>query len=297
MDAARYPRLANQGVLIGCEVWPEPEFYRSVFYNEFLKQFDVDICSVASIGVSSIPRKFAALSIFRGHSDKEFTAEHIAVLSTLLPHLEVALATRRRLAALESRATDLENAFNSIKSAFVLLDAAGRVILVNAAAHLILSQGDGLHLGKSKLVARYSHESAKLNELILKAIATAKGKGHSGGGMMPFPRPGKKPLQLLVSPLCSEGKANQGKAVVAVFLVDPELNQTIPTDVLRTLFGLSPAEARLALSVFEGNSLSEAAELNRVSRETVKTQMNAVFAKTGTRRQGELVRLLPACLF
>jgi DNA-binding CsgD family transcriptional regulator len=109
---------------------------------------------------------------------------------------------------------------------------------------------------------------------------------------MPFPRPGKRPLQLLVSPLCLEGVANAGKAVVAVFLADPEQFQAVPTDALRTLFGFSPAEARLAICVFEGHSLSEAAELNCVSRETVKTQMASVFQKTGARRQSELVRLL-----
>jgi DNA-binding CsgD family transcriptional regulator/histidinol phosphatase-like PHP family hydrolase len=284
------PRLATHKVLIGSEVWPEPEFLRSVFYNEFLKQFDLDICSVASIGMGSIPGKFDGLSIFRGHSDQEFTAENTAVLSMLQTHLEIALATRRRLSALQSKVADLENAFNSIDSAVVLLDAAGRVLLLNAAAYSILNRGDGLYLSKSKTITtRRSCESAKLIELIFKAIATAKGKGHFGGGVMPFPRPGKRPLQLLVSPLCSE---SAGRAVVAVFLADPEQNQAVPTDVLRTLFGLTPAEARLALSVLEGNSLSEAAELNRVSRETVKSQMSAVFAKTGTRRQGELVRLL-----
>jgi DNA-binding CsgD family transcriptional regulator/PAS domain-containing protein len=286
------PRLAVGKVLIGREVWPEPEFYRSVFYNEFLKQYDLDICSVAAIGIGSIPGKFDGLSIYRGHSDQEFTAENIAVLSMLQTHLQIALATRRRLAALETKVADLENAFNSIKSALVLLDAAGRVILVNAAANSMLNRGEGLCLSKSKLIARPSHESAKLNELIFKTIATAKGKGHFGGGVMPFPRRGKRPLQLLVSPLCSKSAANPGMAVVAVFLADPEQNRAVPTDVLRTLFGLSPAEARLALSVLEGNSLSETAELNRVSRETVKSQMSAVFAKTGTRRQGELVRLL-----
>jgi DNA-binding CsgD family transcriptional regulator len=109
---------------------------------------------------------------------------------------------------------------------------------------------------------------------------------------MAFPRLGMKPLHLLVSPRCSVSAMSPRSAVVAVFLVDEEQNATVPADVLRTLFGLSSAEARLALSVLEGNSLSATAELNRVIRETVKSQMSAVFAKTRTRRQGELVRLL-----
>ena len=285
------PRLRAGRVLIGAEVWPEPELLRSVFYNEFLKRHDIR--SVASVAMGDVPREFEALSVYRSNTDQEFTVDDTAVLLMLQPHLQTALATRRRLAVLESRLNDLENAFNTLESAIVLLDAAGRVVLVNAAARSILNQGDGLFLGKgNRLTTRRASESAKLIELISKSISTATGRDPLGGGVMPFPRPGKKPLHLLVSPLSPANAISLRNAVVAVFLVDPELNEAAPADVLQTLFGFTGAEARLALSVFGGNSLSETAELNRVSRETVKSQMSAVFAKTGTRRQGEVVRLL-----
>jgi DNA-binding CsgD family transcriptional regulator len=109
---------------------------------------------------------------------------------------------------------------------------------------------------------------------------------------MPVRRAGKKPLHLLVSPLRSESAALPGRAVVAVFLSDPERNLAIPVEVLRTLFQLTPAEARLALSLFEGHSLSEEAELNRVSKETVKSQIASVFHKTGARGQSGLMRII-----
>jgi DNA-binding CsgD family transcriptional regulator/PAS domain-containing protein len=285
------PRLRNGKVLLGAEVWPERELLRSVFYNEFLEQFDIG--SVASVAMGDVPREFEALSVYGSNTDQEFTAEDTAVLLMLQPHLQIALATRRRLVGLESRPSDLENAFNTLESAIVLLDAAGRVVFVNAAAHSILGEVDGLFLGKgNRLITRRAPESAKLIELISKAISTATGTNPLGGGVMPFPRLGKKPLHLLVSPLRSASAMGPRRAVVAIFLTDPERNGAVPADVLRTLFGLSFAEARLALSVLNGNSLSETAELNRVSRETVKSQMSAVFAKTGTRRQGELIRLL-----
>jgi DNA-binding CsgD family transcriptional regulator/PAS domain-containing protein len=286
------PRLASGKVLIGSEIWPEPEFHRSVFYNEFLKQFDLDICSVAAIGIASIPGNFDALSIFRGNSDQEFTAENIVLLSMLRPHIQIALATRSRLSTLEAKVADLENGFNSIESAVVLLDRTGRVVLVNDRALSILDQEQCLALRKSRLVAPNREEGATLRGLIIKAIATATFKGLDGGGAMPLGRAGKKPLQLLVAPLRSIGAALPGRAVVAVFLSDPERNLAVPAEVLRTLFGLTRAEARLAISLLDGHSLSESAELNSVSRETVKSQIASVFLKTGARGQTDLVRLL-----
>ena len=283
-------KLATQKVLIGSEVWPEPEFKRSIFYNEFLRI--IDIGDVAGVGMAGVPGKFEVLSIYRGHADQEFSAEDVAVLEMLLPHLQVAMATRRRLMALESRIEDIESAFNLLASAVVLLDDAGRVVLANDGARSILGQEQSLCLKNSRLIAHSRHEATMLQGLIAKATATALFQGLGGGGAMPVLRAGKKPLQLLVSPLRSECAALPGRAVVAVFLSDPERNLAVPAEVLRTLFGLTPAEARLAVSLFEGHSLSEAAELNRVSRETVKSQIASVFLKTGERRQSGLIRLL-----
>ena len=109
---------------------------------------------------------------------------------------------------------------------------------------------------------------------------------------MSIARAGKRPLHVLTSPIPPSDSPLPARGVAAVFLDDPELHSLTPAEVLRTLFRLTPAESKLARSVLNGHSLSEAAELGGVSRETAKSQMNAVLSKTGTRRQGELIRLL-----
>jgi DNA-binding CsgD family transcriptional regulator len=61
---------------------------------------------------------------------------------------------------------------------------------------------------------------------------------------------------------------------------------------LRAEFGLTKAEARLALRVAEGSSLASAAQAFNVKLTTIRSQLQQVFAKTGTSRQTELVALL-----
>ena len=61
---------------------------------------------------------------------------------------------------------------------------------------------------------------------------------------------------------------------------------------LRAEFGLTKAEARLALRVAEGASLASAAQVFNVKLTTIRSQLQQVFAKTGTSRQSELVALL-----
>jgi DNA-binding CsgD family transcriptional regulator len=62
--------------------------------------------------------------------------------------------------------------------------------------------------------------------------------------------------------------------------------------MLRTTFGLTAAEARLALRLAAGSTLADAADAFGVTQNTVRAQLRAVFDKTGARRQSELVRLL-----
>jgi DNA-binding CsgD family transcriptional regulator len=69
-------------------------------------------------------------------------------------------------------------------------------------------------------------------------------------------------------------------------------SQTLPDDLLNGLFDLSPAEIRAANGLLEGKTIDDLAARFGLSRETIRSQMKAVLAKTGTARQSDLVSLL-----
>ena len=78
-----------------------------------------------------------------------------------------------------------------------------------------------------------------------------------------------------------------------IVLVTPVTAPAAPlTNLLVGLFDLTPAEAAVARGIASGDSIPDFARRNGVSPETVRTQLRAVFEKTGTRRQADLVRLL-----
>ena len=72
------------------------------------------------------------------------------------------------------------------------------------------------------------------------------------------------------------------------------------SDLLRSHFGLTPSEARLALHLVTGETLRSAAAKLHISYETARTQLKRIFSKTGTCRQAEVVVVIvtafPACL-
>jgi DNA-binding CsgD family transcriptional regulator len=61
---------------------------------------------------------------------------------------------------------------------------------------------------------------------------------------------------------------------------------------LRSRFRLTPAEIRIALGIGRGETPAAVAAANGISLQTVRKQLKAVFAKTGTHRQAELAVLL-----
>lgn len=65
-----------------------------------------------------------------------------------------------------------------------------------------------------------------------------------------------------------------------------------PVELLRGLFDLSPAEARIAAALTRGSTLQEAAAQQNITVKTARTYLAQVFRKTGTIQQSQLVALL-----
>jgi DNA-binding CsgD family transcriptional regulator len=58
------------------------------------------------------------------------------------------------------------------------------------------------------------------------------------------------------------------------------------------VYGLSPAQQRVAALIAEGLSLAEIAERMEITPNTARTHLNRIFGKTGVRTQSALVRIL-----
>ena len=109
------------------------------------------------------------------------------------------------------------------------------------------------------------------------------------GDTLLCPRPsGLRPYVVHVLPCDRAGQT----ACALVVVIDPELIPEPPIAMLRRLYGLTHSEALVATRVLRGEGLRAIADDLSVSQATVKTHLQHVFAKTGTHRQSELVRLL-----
>jgi DNA-binding CsgD family transcriptional regulator len=87
-------------------------------------------------------------------------------------------------------------------------------------------------------------------------------------------------------------KQNISHVAAAMYLSDPERTTPIDPETLSATFELTPKEAAVAVALANGLSVEEVSKTNGTTLNTIRTQLKAIFRKTGTRRQTELVRLL-----
>ena len=76
---------------------------------------------------------------------------------------------------------------------------------------------------------------------------------------------------------------------ILMLLREPEAALTTPLGTAAALYHLTTAETQVLGQVLHGHSLAEVAEILGTARSTVKTHLDALYRKTQTRRQAELV--------
>lgn len=186
-------------------------------------------------------------------------------------------------------------ALDALSAGLVLLSPQGRVLHVNPAAEAIVRRADGLSIVQGRLGAPGRAQAQALARLVGRVCGCS---GPPECGALQLVRPsGKRPLQLVAVPLRVRERPAMADApsaaVSALCFISGHEHQTQDAHtVLPQIFGLSPAETRLAVSLLDGGSLREFAERQAISVNTARTQLTSLFAKTGTHRQGELVTVL-----
>ncbi|MGA7053350.1 MAG: helix-turn-helix transcriptional regulator, partial [Mycobacterium sp.] len=219
------------------------------------------------------------------------TAERVKLIGALVPHLQQALRTQAQITDFAQDVSDIARAVDTVRHGIVVVGAGSVVLHLNSAAARILKCGDGLCIRSGSVEATGTAANAELRRSIVGALLEHEGEPRSGNSFLCRRPSGKRPYVIHVLPL-SPATENLSQARALVALVDPEQQPEPPASLLRRLYGLTSAEADVALRVSRGDGLKPICEELSLSMATVKTHLQHIFDKTDTHRQAELVRLL-----
>jgi len=180
-------------------------------------------------------------------------------------------------------------ALDQLGAAVIVTDDGGRVVETNRAAEAILRMEEGFILRNDQLCTGRVFEAAKMAKLV--AGASAEDKSERITGRMLVGRSDGRPAYVVtVAPLRAD-LAGDDRRFAMIVIVDPERHCPSQRD-LAELFGLSPAEARLAAALLTGKTLARIAANSGIRITTLRTQLAAILRKVGAHRQSDLIRIL-----
>jgi DNA-binding CsgD family transcriptional regulator/PAS domain-containing protein len=271
-----------------------PKFVATRFFNEFWRPAQLGL-SAAGANLL-VEDQFSALIFFSNAPDKEFlTTQQMHVFEVVLRHLTRAVRISRRLWELEIEQIAAVERLESLQEGALLVDSSGSVIRANAAAKAMLDDGDGIFLDNGRVAAAGSE---MLQKLIASCAQTCLSLGGPGGEFkIPREHP-RSPLHVTVTSLRSKTQfadvpwIGVEVPVAIVTVRDPDIDRRRREINLRHCFGLTAAEARLAVEILKGDGRAAAGRRCGISTATAKSHLSSIFEKTGTHRQAELIRLL-----
>lgn len=205
--------------------------------------------------------------------------EDRALLAGVAPFLPRAALLHDRIAG----ANALTSLLDHLRMGVILLDDLGKVSYANRSAAELLGAEPGLAASGAG-----ERRDARTEAL----FRTIRSKGEDEG-VHRHPADGR-PIQVLESRLdWPHDLSLTGRRFrSALFIGDPKQRTGDPFENLGRLYALTPAESRLAWLLVGDFSLAEAAAQLGITQNTARTVLKRVLAKTGTRRQASLVRLL-----
>lgn len=291
---ARYDHLTvlpPLGQVVSIPDLLEYDDYRSgPFYQEWLRpQGCVDIANVVLEKSGSNSAVLLAVLTGARMADTEMRRR----IALIAPHAHRALLINKTIDSRESEAATFADTLNGLSAGIFLLDAGGTIVHANAAGHDMLCADDFLRSVDGRLVAR----AGKVNQG-LRDIFSGNGDALNGAGGAAMPliaHDGERYIAHLL-PLTSAARGSTGlayKAVAALFVRKVALDSPAEQVLART-FKLTPSELRVLAAVCEVGGVSAVAGALGIAEATVKTHLQHLFAKTGTNRQTDLVKLVAA---
>jgi DNA-binding CsgD family transcriptional regulator len=227
-----------------------------------------------------------AFSIERRFADGPVEDHHLPRLNALRPHLARAAMMSARLRF--EHAQGMADSLTAMGLPSAVLLGNGKVISTNASFDQVGPQIVSTAFGGIALA------NTEANALLKKAIEELNAVAFQHGAKsiaVPAEESGTALIVHLI-PVRRSAHDIFGPAMGVLVVTPLGSSQTLSDDLLNGLFDLSPAEIRAAQGLLAGKSIDDLATDLGLSRETIRSQVKAVLAKTGTSRQADLMALL-----
>jgi DNA-binding CsgD family transcriptional regulator len=298
-----YPALVPQ-MAVGVPVVAEEsrfieQVHKTAFYNDFLLKYDYG--SAVGVPLWCTPDRVCFLAFDYSNAHSATLSKPVAALAaTIAPHLARAFEVSHRLANLQHGPDQLTVLIHRISGPALIVDSRRRLRLANSAGEALLRSARVIRLDRDGAIAL---AQAAAHASLTAALPTCFDPGSAAAPSAIAFKTGEcgRVGWLNLVPLVADDSAGRGPLArflaererLALLIVSTSWEPALDTGSrLRAAFLMTPAEARLAMALMEGASLETYAHGRGIVVNTARNQLQSLFEKTGTHRQGELIAVL-----
>ena len=277
-------RYGNGSVVDSFDVITREEFAESAFFRNFLAPWGID----RLVGVLLDRRGGERLGLLLpgpGDRDVERLKRGLRILA---PHIQRAMRISDRVASLELAAGAARAAADFAPFAIFSLDEQLRVLAANCRAAQYEKAGF-IRLAQDRFAFAHPATQKKLLDLVRSPAPTGlafQAVGTSGN---------ECPVLIArISPQSAQqiGGFSAGASLIVTLGSSPGETPVVEIDRVAQWFGLTPAEARLAVALAGGQTLQDYAARRAVSLNAVRFLLKGIFRKTGAASQAQLVAMI-----
>jgi DNA-binding CsgD family transcriptional regulator len=275
------PNIENR-FLTDLDRFTREELEQEPFYTQILRPGGLGWCVGTSI--RSPAGDTLVVSVEKAWANGPVPRAVAEQLDELRPHLARAGVLAGRLGL--DRARTAVATLELVGLPAVAVTQTGRAIAANAG---LASGTSAVAIGARDQVL---FKSPMAQTMFLEALASPVSLAQTGRSIPVAGTDASAPTIAHVLPLRLAG-LDVFSGAVSILYLTPLTKQSSPApELLQALFDLTPAESRVASLLVDGTSVESITRVQGVSTNTIRTQLKAVFAKTGVERQSELVSLL-----
>jgi DNA-binding CsgD family transcriptional regulator len=282
------PLLLRSGMFTEQDIIPDNRLPKTAYYADFLEKHGTGWG--LGLRIDSGGGDVWCLVAQRGTKQGAFQREEQALLRPLAEIISRAAVLARQLGF--QRLDQGLAITEQLGDAAFYIDRFGRVARMNARAEAMVTSGRIL-MRDGRITFPDIH-----NERLLRHVDAAiwPDLRATDEALLPVAihQPGRHPLVFRALRIRGDAHAVFAPAYALLVATDLGEQRVVDIRILRDVFKLTPAEAVLTHVLMQTLSLVKAADQLGVSYETARSQLKAVFAKTGTESQLALLRLLQA---
>ena len=273
-------------------IFPPPSMNEHPFYRDFWIPYNVQ--SLLGAKIAEDERHVAIIGLMRYFEFPAHSLAEVALAGRYFAHLANAFRIAKHLQRLQFTSVVGHTLMASSPRPMILIDRDRSILAANAAARAFLADGATLFASNEVLACRDADSQRVLLRVLERLSSSAQSNAATRRTAVRIKSSTRGDVLCSVwdmRPETSMGAFGPQPAALLTVALPRTAGEADPM-LIGSMFELTPAEVRLANALMRGEGMARIAAVHRVSITTVRAQLKAIFAKTNTHRQAELVELL-----